>query len=410
MTAHSASLGNQPDVLIVICDDLGYRDLGCYGGKLIRTPRLDALAAEGVRFDWMYSGGATCTAARAAMLTGRVAARTGAIEPLRPGRPGGMRTDEVPLSKLLAAEGYQTAAVGKWHVGSMPDNGPRNHGFMSYFGMPYSNDMPPLLMYENEVVVDTSPELGELTRIYTERALSIVRTADQDKPLFLYLAHTMPHQPVVASRQFEGLSNAGIYGDVVEEIDTRFGELLDAFRLHRPNRDHIVVFTADHGPWFEGAPAPSRGRKFQTWDGGFRVPFILSFPGGSPTGKIVEQPVATVDLFPTLCEWLGLDPGRYSLDGEALQAVIAGKTVDRHNPIWFFDDGQLNAVRIGKWKCHRRRHAWKEEPFADFNLPQLFNLEVDEGENYDLSSRHPRKTRDLLNLMDAFQQKLGQEG
>lgn len=401
------SQGYRPNVVIVICDDLGMLDLGCYGGRLIRTPHLDRFAAGGVRFDKMYSGGPTCTPARAALLTGRVAPRVGAAAPLFPDERGGLLKSERTLAGILAEEGYATACIGKWHLGDMPGNGPREHGFQSYFGMPYSNDMVPLRVFEDRDMVDADPDVSRLTGEYTRRAVRFIEERPAGEPYFLYFAHTMPHQPLCPSAAFRGRSRAGIYGDVVEEIDDSFGAVLATIAARGDVDDTVIMFTSDHGPWFEGAPAPARGRKFETWDGGVLVPCLMSWPGFARPGSVVAGAAASLDFVPTLAARMGLSLP-VAFDGADLEPLLSGAAGALDRPIWFFDGAELNAVRVGPWKCHRRRHAWSGEKFAHFCLPQLFDLIADPDEAYDLSDRHPEIVEEMLALMAAMERSLAE--
>jgi arylsulfatase A len=404
---HTGEGPARPNVVIIICDDLGYGDLGCYGGTVIRTPRLDALAASGARFTSMYSGGPTCTPARAALLTGRVAVRTGASQVNFPGDGLGLHHTEQTIASYLSRLGYRTAAFGKWHVGGMPGRGPLRFGFDYYFGLPYSNDTPPIKLYENETVVEEPAEISSLTRRYAEAATRFIEDVPDGEPFFVYVANAMPHYVVAPEEPFTGRSAAGPYGDVVEAIDHYAGELYDAVRRKGVADNTIFIFTSDHGPWFEGSTGGLRGRKFDTWEGGVRVPFILTWPDQVPAGTEVSTAAATIDVLPTLCAVTGLDaePGT-PFDGQDIRPQLSGGPGD-HGPIWYFDANQLNGVRRGRWKLHRRRHSWGDYPFADWSLPELFDLERDPLESYDLSARHPDIVAELLALMERFAAELG---
>lgn len=390
----------RPNVVIVICDDLGYGDLSCNGGTVIATPRLDELAADGVRATAMYSGGPTCSPSRAALLTGRVAPRTGVGRVLFPDEDTGLHKDEMTIASYLSRAGYATGAFGKWHVGQMPARGPLRFGFDHYFGLPFSNDTPPYFLYRNEEVLEDGPEMSSLTRRYVEEAIEFIDNVPEGQPFFTYVAFTTPHYPLEPDPAFEGRSAGGPYGDTVESIDHHVGVLRDALEERGILEDTIFVFTADHGPWFEGSTGGMRGRKFETWEGGTRVPFLASWPRQLPRSVVVDAPLASVDLLPTICHYLGLDPDGKPVDGQIIADALEGREAFEHDPIWYFDGYELNAVRKGKWKLHRRRQTWGAERFATMSLPQLFDIEADAGESYDLSRRHPDVVAELSRLMD----------
>jgi uncharacterized sulfatase len=380
-------------VVVVVCDDLGWGDLGLYARSPIRTPRLDGLAADGTVFTAMYSGGPTCTPARAALLTGRAARRTGAGSVVFPGDEGGLDLQEQTLAHHLDGLGYTSHCIGKWHLGPVGTRGPRRFGFTSYLGLPYSNDMPPLRLYEDERVVEEATDVSALTELYTRRAEQILASAAGDEPVFLYLAHTMPHHPVSPGRAHVGRSAAGLYGDAVEELDDSTGRLLAA--CARRTRDTIVVFTSDHGPWWNGSTGGLRDRKFSTFDGGVRVPFIARWPGRSEQTPRCEEPRATVDLLPTLLAHLQAPSSVRPVDGRDLFADEPERAI----PL-FDGGGHLNALRAGRWKLHRRRHGWRGEAFEQLALPQLFDLSSDPAESYDVADRHPEVLQRMLRLLE----------
>jgi arylsulfatase A len=393
----------RPNVVVVICDDIGYGDLACNGGTVLNTPELDRLAADGVRATAMYSGGPTCSPSRAALLTGRVAPRNGVARVTFPDEDRGLHHDEKTIATYLSAAGYATGCFGKWHVGQMPERGPVQFGFDTYFGLPFSNDTPPYLIYRDSEVAEEDPDMGPLTQRYVEEAIRFVDSVDDGRPFFTYVAFTAPHYPIEPDRQFAGRSAGGPYGDTVETIDHYVGFYRAELQRRGMLDNTIFVFTADHGPWFEGSTGGVRGRKFETWDGGTRVPFLISWPGRLPEAVVVEPPIASVDILPTLCFYLGIEPAAsHPFDGEVIAATLEGEQQDEHGPIWFFDEYQVNAVRRGRWKLHRRRQTWGAERFAEMSLPQLFDMEQDPGESYDLSSRHPEIVAELSLLMESM--------
>lgn len=393
-----------PNVVVIMCDDLGYGDLGCYGSSMISTPEIDSIAEQGVRFASMYSGGPTCTPARAAFLTGRHAPRTGAGRVSFPGEDIGLHEAEVTIADYLSSGGYDTMCIGKWHVGEMPHNGPTQHGFRDYFGLPFSNDMPRPELYRGSNVVETDVNVAELTERYAAEAVSFINAANEDTPFLLFVAPAMPHHEVVAGARFAGQSQAGPYGDAVEEIDYYCGEIRRALETKGLWENTIFVFTSDHGPWFEGSTGGLRGRKFETWEGGVRVPFIVSWPANW-SSVTIDVPCATVDLLPTVLSAAGIAPHvGQPIDGVDLAPVVRGEQSE-HPPIFYFDVHQVNAVRDGKWKLHRARQSWGER-FASLSLPQLFDLERDPAECYDLSAHHPDVVEQLSTTISQLQNEL----
>lgn len=397
-----------PNVVLIICDDIGFGDLSCNGSTMIKTPCLDLVASKGARLTAMYSGGPTCTPARAALMTGRVAPRTGAARVLFPGDNRGMHLNERTMANYLKLKGYRTGCFGKWHLGDIPDSGPLRFGFDTYFGLPYSNDMDPMIVYRDNVPVEEPADVASLARRCTDEALRFIDATPVDKPFFVYFPFTSPHHPVTPEESFIGTSDAGLYGDTCEAIDFYSGELYKKIESRGQIENTIFVFTSDHGPWWEGSNGGLRGRKFETWDGGMRVPFLISWPRKIPAGQVISSPVATMDLLPTLCQILDIptDPD-LPFDGEDISDTFISGNQDSHGPIWYFDAFQLNAVRVGKWKLHKRRQTWGGEKFAQWSLPQLFDLERDPGENYDLSARHPDTVKELSSLIESFHSSLG---
>ena len=399
----------KPNLILVICDDIGYGDLGCYGATMIKTPNLDRLAAAGARFTSMYSGGPTCSPSRAALLTGRVAPRTGVGRVLFPMEDRGLFPDERTIASYLRSKDYATGCFGKWHLGNLPERGPLRFGFDTYYGLPFSNDLPPLLLYRDEGIEETVEDCSKLTRSYADEAIRFIEATPAEKPLFCYVALAMPHYPITPGQQFAGVSDAGPYGDVCEEADHHVGRIISCMESVGRSEDTMFVFTSDHGPWFEGSTAGARGRKFETWDGGTRVPFILTWPGKVLPGIVVEDPVSTVDLLPTLCGTCGIDLDcERRIDGRSILSLLQGASELEPEPIWFFDGYDLNAVRLGKWKLHRRRQSFGGSRFGHMSLPQLFDMERDRSESYDLSKRHPDVVNRLMSLMEEFESTLDQ--
>ncbi|MBN1613170.1 MAG: sulfatase [Deltaproteobacteria bacterium] len=348
----------KPNVIIVYCDDLGYGDLGCYGSGAIRTPNIDRLSRDGMKLTDYYACNAVCAPSRAGLLTGRHPFRTGIIgNPYPADSPlmrrverkiayaftplgsvdlhedvvaAGLASQEVTVAEALKTAGYRTAMMGKWHLGDysrQPEFNPRRHGFDHYLGVPHSNDMQPCPLFRNETQLeaDIGTDQARLTGLYTKEALAFIEE-QKDRRFFLYFAHTFPHQPLYASERFSGKSKAGKFGDAVEEIDWSVGEIVDTLRRLKIERDTLIFFTSDNGPWYEGSPGVFRGRKGQSYEGGFRVPFLAKWPGQIRPGSVSSEPAVNLDLFPTLLTLAGIGlPSDRIIDGKNIADLLSGR-------------------------------------------------------------------------------------
>lgn len=419
-----------PNIILINCDDLGYGDLGVYGSTTIKTPNLDRMAAEGLRLTDFYSGAPVCTPSRAALLTGRYPRNT---EVLFPGSKTGLSPEVLTIPRLLKQAGYVTACIGKWHLGHRPQFLPTSHGFDSYFGIPYSNDMfldpdarrlpeievpddkptmrgvgksPPLM--RDEVVVEFPIDQSTLTRRYTDEAIKQIEAAG-DRPFFIYLAHTMPHTPLAASPAFRGKSDHGLYGDTVEEIDASTGEILAALAKHGVDRRTLVIFTSDNGPfvpkegaspppwmtWRGGSAGPLREGKGTTYEGGMRVPLLALWPGVIPAGGVRSEPTAMIDVLPTFAAIIAA-PVPSDLPGIDLGPLLRGAPlpVANERPLlypraWSKEGHVYEAVRLGSWKLRRTKAAGTE----------LFDLDTDLGERTNLAASQPGRVAQLANLL-----------
>ncbi|MEN9632275.1 MAG: Arylsulfatase [Verrucomicrobiota bacterium] len=414
-----------PNIIIILTDDQGYGDLGCYGSPTIRTPHIDRMAAEGVRFTDFYSGAEVCTPSRAALLTGRYPLRSGMAGNRRvlfPNSTGGLPPAEITLAEALKTRGYTTAHIGKWHLGIHAGSRPQDQGFDSTFGLPYSNDMdgragitakdrfsptPPAdgwnvaLMRDGEVI-ERPADQTTLTQRYTAEALRVI-TAAKEKPFFIYLAHSMPHTPLFASPAFKGKSRRGIYGDVIEEIDGSTGEILAALRRGGLAENTFVFFTSDNGPWLTegaqgGSAGPLREGKGSTWEGGMRVPGIAWMPGRVRPG-VTSEPASSLDLFPTALALAGAPtPSGVALDGLDLMPLLAMQRALPERPYFFYRGTELFACRLGEWKAHFHTQSGYNQPKPeDHTPPMLFRLPHDPSEKYDVASAHA----DILNRIAA---------
>ncbi len=401
-----------PNIVVLFADDLGYGDLGCTGHPSIRTPQLDRMAAEGMRFTNFYSAAPVCTPSRAALLTGRLAVRSGMAHDTRRVlfhySAGGLPSEELTIAEALKGKGYATACVGKWHLGHLPPYLPMKQGFDSYFGIPYSNDMDkvpggnnvPLM--RNEEIVERPAEQKTLTKRYTEEAVRFIE-ANRAKPFFLYLAHTMPHVPLFASDEFRGKSPRGLYGDVVEELDWSVGRVLGALRAAGLEKRTLVVFTSDNGPWLimkenGGSAGLLREGKGSTWEGGMRVPGLAWWPGRIAAGAVSQELACTMDLFTTSLKLAGAEvPADRPIDGVDLTPVLFGTGPSLRKIVHFYRDTQLYALRKGPFKLHLvTRSAYGKDPAEKREPPLLFDLGRDPSEQFDVAAKHPDVVADLM--------------
>lgn len=433
-----------PNIILIVADDLGYGDLGSYGAQGYSTPHLDALAKNGVRFTHFAVAQAVCSASRAAFLTGCYPNRLGIHGALSPKALHGLNPQETTLAKLLRTQGYVTGMAGKWHLGAGPEFSPLQQGFEQWLGIPYSNDMwphhpeappgtyPPLPLIENDRVVDAalSPEDQiQLTTRFTEAAVSFI-TEQQKRPFFFYLAHPMPHVPLFVSEKFRGKSARGLYGDVIMELDWSVGEIVKTVKALGLERDTLIIFTSDNGPWLSyGTHAGSSGifreGKGTSWEGGLRVPCIMAWPGTLPKGVVNDRFFMSIDLLPTIATRLGAPLPAQPIDGRDVWPLLLN-TPETRNPheaygIWYAQN-ELQAVISGdgRWKLvlpHTYRTLGgkpggdRGKPVKYTNIqmdhPQLFDLRQDPAETTSLTASQPQVVQELTGLADAFRQDLG---
>lgn len=392
-------MARRPNIVLLLMDDMGYGDMGCYGPTPIRTPHMDAIAAHGVRFTDMYSGAPVCTPSRCGLLTGRYAQRVGLPRVLFPTDTVGLSDREQTIADCLRPLGYATCALGKWHLGCRPEHHPCRHGFDRFFGLLYSNDMQPLHLYADEQVIEGPVDQALLTRQYTDEALGFIRQ-NRDRPFFVYLAHTMPHIPLHVEADFRGRSAAGTYGDTIECIDAHLGRIRAELQALGLERDTLLIVTSDNGPWFEGSTGGLRGRKFEVYEGGVRMPFVAQWPAAIPAGTVCTEPAIFLDLLPTLVGWAGgTPPTDRVIDGADIRALFQGEGASPHAALYFYVGNSLNAVRAGRWKLHVARGG---EGKDRSQMPQLFDLALDPHEAYNLADRDPQLVGRLRAQMEAF--------
>ena len=416
-TQNAQAAERTPNFVIIFCDDLGYGDVGPFGSTKHRTPNLDRMAEEGRRFTDFYVTSGVCTPSRSSLMTGCYPKRVGLHENevngwvLFPGNKRGISAEETTIAEIMKRQGYATAIVGKWHLGDQPEFLPTRHGFDSYFGIPFSNDMgnghnkryPPLPLLRNEEVIETEPDQRQLTPRYTAEAIRFI-TANKDRPFFLYFPHTFPHNPIFASERFAGKSANGNFGDSVEEIDWSVGQILGTIKKLGIDEQTLVIFTSDNGAaqrW-GGGNGPLRGFKGSTWEGGMREPFIIRWPGKIPAGTTCGELACSMDLLPTLAKLAGGSaPTDRIIDGRDIWPLISGEK-DAKTPreaFFYYYRGDLQAVRAGDWKLHL--------PRKQSAAVQLYNLQDDIGEQTNVAEANPDVVRRLTAFAQACREDLG---
>jgi len=423
------SRADKPNIIVVLTDDVGYGDIGPFGSKLNRTPNLDRMATQGMKLTNFYCA-PVCSASRAQLLTGSYAKRV-SVGLYFPASATGMNPQDHTIAELLKPQGYATMIVGKWHLGDQPEFLPTRQGFDHFFGLPYSNDMgerkppaqyrPPLPLVRDEKVIEAPPDQDELTRRFTDESINFIKT-NRERPFFLYLAHIGTHVPLHAGPAFKGKSENGSYGDWVEELDWSVGRLLATLEELDLDRNTLVVFTSDNGPWLSkgkngGTAGPLRGGKFTTWEGGVRTPTIAWWPGRIPAGTVCEAALGEIDLLPTVAGLAGAKVAADRvLDGKDIWPVLSGRSKQSpHAALYYFGGDKLEAVRSGPWKIAiapqgegpdgdpRRVAATREQP-------RLYNLDDDEAETTDVAAKYPEVVRSFQPMIDAMDKDLGISG
>ncbi|MFO1375783.1 MAG: sulfatase [Steroidobacteraceae bacterium] len=388
-----------PNIVLIVADDLGPGDLGAYGGRRIRTPNIDELAADGIRFTQAYASANVCSPSRAGLMTGRYAIRSGlAWKVIGADDERGLPQDEETLAGIVRRAGYATLYVGKWHLGNRDRHSPLRHGFEHFFGVLHSNDMPDFALYRDATRIEQPVDQRRLTEHYTQAATEFIAHTSS-RPFLLVVAHTAPHIPLHPSQRFRGRSAAGLYGDVVEELDWSTGEILAALRRAGVARDTLVVFTSDNGPFFEGSAGGLRGGKGNVWEGGYRVPLIARWPAVIRPRRTATSMTMNIDLLPTVAEAVGVRPTAAVLDGRSLLPVFRGADRTAHEYLYFFNNETVVGLRTAEWKLVT--HAYYTTSLGSFEnfarLPGfdgpyelLFDRRGMDDEAYGVGDREPR--------------------
>ncbi len=441
---------SRPNVIIIYIDDMGYGDLEPYGMTGIPTPNFNKLAQQGMRFTHFNAAQAVCTASRTALLTGCYPNRLGMSGALSPWAKTALNPQEETIASILKKNGYKTAMLGKWHLGSQPPYFPTHYGFDSFYGIPYSHDMwpvdyvgkpitdtttyygkcPPLPIIEGDKQVAINATLADqakLTSTFTQKAVSFI-TANKKDPFFLYLAHPMPHVPLAASAKFKGKSEAGVFGDVIMELDWSIGEILNTLDKQGLSANTLLIVTSDNGPWLSfGSNAGSSGGlregKATAWEGGTRVPCFIRWPGKVEAGSLSGQLLTNMDLLPTIVNITGATMPAKKIDGVSFMPLLLGKTTKGPREVfyYYYDKNSLKAVRYQNWKLvlpHQSRSYALDTPGKD-GLPgktstvdvkmTLYNLSHDPGEAYDVQKQYPEMVQKIMQYVEQAREDLGDD-
>ena len=438
-----------PNIVIIFMDDMAWADIGPFGAEAYPTPHLDRMAEEGRIFTDFYVTQAVCSASRAGLLTGCYNVRVSIGGALGPRSKTGIHESEVTIAEICKQKNYATACYGKWHLGHHRKFLPMQHGFDDYFGLPYSNDMWPYhpavrdlpmeqrlkrwphlpLIDGNEIVNQqvTGRDQEQLTTQYTERAVRFIEQ-HKDEPFLVYLPHSMVHVPLYVSDRFRDKSGAGLFGDVMMEIDWSVGQILETLRKHQLQDNTMVIFTSDNGPWLSygdhaGSAGPLREGKGTMFDGGCRESCVIWWPGTIPAGTTCSEPAMTIDILPTIAALIGADLPEHPIDGKDIRPLITGEedAVSPHEAYYFYYGKQLQAIRSGKWKMHFP-HGYRTmagRPGGTGGTPtkysqasiglELFDLHNDIGESTNVAAENPDIVKRLSGLGAAMRRELGDQ-
>ena len=435
----------KPNFIVVFVDDMGYGDLGCYGHPTINTPNLDKMAYEGQKWTQFYSASSVCTPSRAGLLTGRLPIRNGMIgkqtRVLFPNSKYGLPDSEITIAEKLKESGYKTAAIGKWHLGHKKEYLPLQHGFDYYYGIPYSNDMDrinsetccpgsqywqkyenqkpkstnynvPLI--ENNEIIERPADQTTITKRFTDKAVEFIKNNKEDN-FFIYLAHNLPHTPLFASDNFLGKSKRGLYGDVIEEIDHGIGLIIEELKKNNLDKNTIVVFTSDNGPWlpFEthsGSAGLLREGKGTTWEGGQRIPGIFWGNGIKP--GVINDLGSTMDIFPTLLEMSNTSMvNDRIMDGVSIKNTLLKHEPSKRETIFYYRSREIYAIRYGEYKAHLiTQGAYNYPKGSDRKIildkPLLYNLNIDPSEKYNVADKNPEILVEINMILEKHKKNL----
>jgi arylsulfatase len=404
LVQHAMGAGNssprKPNIIWIWADNLAYADLGIYGNDKIKTPVIDRLARGGVRFTQYYVAHTVCSPSRAALLTGRQPFRVGIVDVLRPDGPTGIPAEEITLAEALRQQGYATAAIGKWHLGDHKEFLPCQNGFDTYLGLPYSMDMLPTLLYEDNKILEELPgdKVRNVTERFVDKAIEFIN-ASKERPFFLYFSHTIPHPPLNLPAKYRNPSRP-IYDDAIEYMDMLTGRLLDAVEQNGLSDNTLVFFSSDNGPMVkEGKTGGLRGGIRDSYEGGLRVPLVAYWPNRIPAGKVVDTPTIAYDIFPTLVQLAGGRLARdRAYDGQDIRPLLTGQgSFERGKPfIWVYLD-KVTAIRDGRWKLHVGK---REKPLKQ---PELYDLNSDPYEAKSVNGQHPEVVERLRKTIRDFE-------
>ncbi|HLP71581.1 MAG TPA: sulfatase [Bacteroidales bacterium] len=442
-----------PNIVLILMDDMGYGDIGRTGANQYDTPNLNRLASQGLQFTWYYCPQAVSSASRAGLMTGCYPNRVGISGALMPWATNGINSDETTIAEMLKTKGYHTGIIGKWHLGHHKMFLPLQHGFDEYYGLPYSNDMwpvdfdgvpiklkdttsnkmkyPPLPLIEGNNKVGEVPDLAgqdKLTTEYTKRAVSFIER-NRKGPFFLYFPQSMVHIPLGVSDKFRGKSKQGLYGDVMMEVDWSVGEVLKALEKYGLEKNTLVIYTSDNGPWLNfgnhaGTTGGLREGKGTSWEGGQRVPCIMRWPGVIPQGEICNRLASSIDILPTLAEITGAQLPKNKIDGISILPLMKGDKASepRHEFYYYYQQNSLEAVQRDYWKLvlpHTFRTYRGSKPGKDgwpgptrndtVRNAELYDLRRDPGEWYDVASSYPEKVKELQELAEKARLDLGDD-
>ena len=450
LPCHIAISAELPNIVVIFIDDMGYADIGPFGATSIPTPNLDRMAREGRRFTDFHVSSAVCSASRAALLTGCYHERVSISGALGPNAKIGISASEMTLAEVCKQKNYATTCIGKWHLGHLPMFLPTNHGFDSYYGLPYSNDMwpnhpeelakraknpelksnyPPLPLIEDTKIIDADvigEDQTQLTTNYTQRAVEFIRK-NRDQPFLVYLPHSMVHVPLYVSSKFAGKSDAGLFGDVVMEVDWSVGQILDTLKEVGVDEKTLVIFTSDNGPWLSygdhaGSAGPHREGKGTAWEGGIRVPTVMRWPSKIPADTTCDELACTVDIVPTVASLIGAELPKHKIDGHDITPLMMGQTgaVSPHEtmPCYYAND-ELQAIRDPDWKLvlpHQYRTLAGREGGTG-GIPvryetrkaglELYNMKDDRSETKNVAQDHPEVVARLQKAAEAWRDELG---